>query len=98
MAIKSDDIIILLGAGCSIEAGIPTSNEMIKEIEKSEFLNSNNTDHDYSQLYYYIKSAIIYGQGIQGRFDSHPNIEDLIKDTDFLSGKVGVAELVFIKQ
>ena len=78
MAIKSDDIIILLGAGCSIEAGIPTSSKMIQEIEKPEFLNAHSTDHDYSQLYYYIKSAIIYGQGIQGRFDSHPNIEDLI--------------------
>ena len=34
MEIKENNIIFLLGAGCSKEADIPISNEMVSRIEK----------------------------------------------------------------
>ena len=30
---REDEIIILIGAGCSADAGIPTSEKMINELE-----------------------------------------------------------------
>ncbi len=75
MAIKLDDIIVLIGAGCSADANIPTASQMMRKIEEGCL----NTDAgDFKNLYNYVKSAIIYGQGIQGKFDVPINVEDLI--------------------
>jgi hypothetical protein len=76
MAIKVDEIVILLGAGCSSEAGIPTSNEMVRKIEDEILKAAKNKK--FEDLYYYVKSAITYGQNIQRKFDIPFNIEELM--------------------
>ncbi len=75
--IKADSVIFLLGAGCSRNADIKTSNEMILEIEN--LINSQNTEWNiHRELYYYVKSAILYADGVQGIFDNNVNIERLV--------------------
>ena len=76
---KRNEIIILLGAGASVEAGIPDSNKMVHAIER---LVSNNSDEwsCFRDLYRYIRSAIFYADGLDGIFgDNVPfNIERLV--------------------
>lgn len=76
MSAKKDDVIVLLGAGCSVDAGIPTVNQMVHEIE-SKLIHTNEWEK-YKQLYYYIKSAVIYSDGIFGEFDRVVGIERLM--------------------
>jgi NAD-dependent SIR2 family protein deacetylase len=67
MSIKQDEIIILLGAGASADAGIPVTSQMVQDVEK--FIDSNNKDKDWSQfkdLYYLVKSSVEFSYGIQG--------------------------------
>ena len=75
MNFKKDEILVLLGAGASKQAGIPTSVDMINDIESllaTEW-------REYKGLYNYIKSAIFYADGVVGRFDpSNYNIERLV--------------------
>src|SRR6266496_5092349 len=77
MKAKSKDIILLLGAGASVEAGIPSSSRMIDEIE---CLLKNPEWNRFEKLYYQIKSAIFYKENIKGRFnnDISYNIETLV--------------------
>lgn len=78
MSSRSKDIIFLLGAGASAEAGIPTSAEMIGYIERA--LNEDDRWKGYRNLYHHVKSAILYSAGLRGHFDSHVNynIETLV--------------------
>jgi|ERR1043165_1295963 hypothetical protein len=85
MSIKKDGIVVLLGAGCSKEAGIPTSMDMITEIEKlieeQDLFNDENLRWgEYKDLYNYIKSSIFYAEGIKGDFGNkvNYNIERLV--------------------
>lgn len=95
MSFRKDGIIILLGAGCSKEAGIPTSIDMINEIEGMILNGKDNGKHqkdswqDYSSLYCYIKSSILYGEGIAGRFGNNTsfNIERLVNTLSELTKK-----------
>lgn len=75
MASRSRDIIFLLGAGASAEAGIPVSAEMISLVEKS--LHVGGTDEG---LYHHVKSAIHFSAGLKGRFGNNVpfNIETLV--------------------
>jgi len=83
MAFKKDELIFLLGAGASVEAGIPASCGMISELEN--LLNTNNDWKDYAPVYHFIKSSIIYADGIQGKFEPFNfNIERLINTIDEL--------------
>ncbi len=84
MNFRSDDIIFLLGAGASAEAGIPTSSAMIDEIEKS--LNGDGDWVEYRDLYNHIKSAIYYAAGLAGQFNEQVlyNIETLVNTLDEL--------------
>ncbi|WP_223654182.1 SIR2 family protein [Hymenobacter psoromatis] len=68
----SDKIIVLLGAGASVDAGIPHSNKMIERIQEK----LNNSWSDYKELYYYIKSLIYSTQAAKG--DVNFNIESLV--------------------
>jgi hypothetical protein len=85
---KRNEIIILLGAGASVEAGIPDSNKMVHEIER---LVSNDSDEwsCFRDLYRYIRSAIFYADGLDGIFgDNVPfNIERLVNVLDELHKK-----------
>ena len=78
MTSRSNDIIFLLGAGASAEAGIPTSKAMIAEIE--ERLAQDPNWQKFRDLYNHVRSAIYYSAGLKGRFaDSVPyNIETLV--------------------
>ena len=77
MNIKQDEIIILLGAGASADAGIPVTSKMVQDVE--EFID-NNQDKDWSQfknLYYLVKSSVEFSYGIQGKHVNF-NIETLL--------------------
>lgn len=77
MKSKSKDIIVLLGAGASVEAGVPASAKMIDEIER---LLASEEWKGFKDLYHHIKAAIHYAAGIKGRFKSDVsyNIETLV--------------------
>ncbi len=78
MSSRSKDIIFLLGAGASAEAGIPTSSAMIEAIER--LLRERLEWKPYFDLYNHVKSAIYYAAGLKGRFncDVVYNIETLV--------------------
>ena len=78
---NQDQVIILLGAGASYQAGIPVSAQMITRVE--ELLKDQWSE--YRELYYCIKSSILYAAGIRGDFSgSHYNIEALVGMLDEL--------------
>ncbi len=74
MTSRSKDIILLLGAGASAEAGIPVSGQMISYVE-----NLLKTDAERG-LYNHVKSAIHFSAGLKGIYgDAVPfNIETLV--------------------
>lgn len=76
MEIKENNIIFLLGAGCSKEAEIPISDEMVSRVEKK--LLEENDWKSYTDLYYYLRSSIDYSAGIFGNFNTAFNIEKLL--------------------
>jgi hypothetical protein len=78
-----DEVLVLLGAGASVDAGIPHSAEMVRQIEAA--LEGNWKD--YKQLYNYIRSAIFYADGIRGTYanDVAYNIERLVNSLDELA-------------
>lgn len=89
---KRNAIIFLLGAGASYDAEIPISPMMINRLEE---LVANEHDRDFYEhhdLYYYIKSAINYGNEIkkikkQPQTESVYNIESLVMSLDELAKK-----------
>lgn len=76
--IHSDDLVVLLGAGASVEAGIPASYKMIEELEG--LLEKEKDWREYRALYHQVKSGIYFAAGIQGKFDGRVtyNIETLV--------------------
>ena len=78
MSSRSTDIVFLLGAGASVEAGIPMSATMIDKIES--LLKEHGDWKPYYHLYNHVKSAIHYSAGLKGRFkDEVPfNIETVV--------------------
>ena len=80
---RKDEVIVLLGAGASVDAGIPHSAAMVEKIEKS--LSGEWTA--FRDLYNYVRSAIFYADGIQGTFHDRVsyNIERLVVSLDELS-------------
>lgn len=83
ISFKKDEIILLLGAGASVDAGIPHSAQMVAEIEKE----LEGEWRKFKDLYNYVRSAIFYGQGIKGSFDRKVlyNIESLVVALDELA-------------
>jgi len=85
MRFNKDKIIILLGAGCSVEAGIPSSMIMINDIE-ALISGEDKKEEDkikweeYKELYSLIKSSIIYSFGLNNKFSKNANfnIEKLV--------------------
>lgn len=64
MIARSTDLVFLLGAGCSVEAGIPASAAMIKRIEDN--LRDDVGWRRFERLYYHVKSAIEFARNIKG--------------------------------
>lgn len=77
MKIKEDSVLFLLGAGCSYEASIPISFQMVNEVE-SLILEEDSEWHKFKDLYNYLKSSINYSEGIFGNFSGSFNIEKLL--------------------
>lgn len=75
---RSQDLVILLGAGASAESGIPPSAMMIERLET--LLNSEDKWKRYNGLYNHLKSAIFYSAGLRGLFNHSVvyNIETLV--------------------
>lgn len=73
---RENDIIFLIGAGCSADAGIPTSKQMIQKLEK--LLSSSQDWNTYRDLYHCVKSSIFYADGIKGNFGNNLDIERLV--------------------
>ena len=57
---RENDVILLLGAGASVDAGIPHSTRMI------ELLESSIRGTELEPLYNLIKSSIYYSEGSKG--------------------------------
>lgn len=76
LSIRSSDIVFLLGAGCSYEADIPITSQMIELIETDCLAKKNWSK--YKDLYYYIKSSILYADGLHGLFSPNLNIERFV--------------------
>lgn len=75
---RSTDIMILLGAGASVDAGIPASARMIEEIES--LLARESGWKEFRDLYHHVKSAMYYSAGLKGLFNSSVlyNIETMV--------------------
>jgi hypothetical protein len=73
---RHNEIVFLIGAGCSAEAGIPVSNQMREELET--LLATSGDWKDYAQLYNYVKGAIIHADCLNGRGCLPPDIERLV--------------------
>ncbi len=85
---KRNEIIMLLGAGASVEAGIPDSDNMVGEIE-SLVSGDDFKWNRYKELYRYIRSSIFFADGLQGIFDEKVpfNIERLVNVLEELQKK-----------
>jgi len=90
MNIGPDDIVFILGAGASMPAQIKGAYEMIQTLEEAlqEDPPKTNTAlefQEFKDLYYQIKSSILYAQGLRGiysdssEFEYH--IETLVRAT-----------------
>ena len=69
-AFKKDEIVLLLGAGASVEAGIPDSREMIRRIE-GLVRRRKSVWTEFREIYNFLKSSIYFIEGLAGRFDAN---------------------------
>lgn len=76
MSIERDNVLFLLGAGCSRDAGIPVSAEMVDKVHK--LVVTDEAWKPYCELYYYLRSCIHYADNITGNFKPNFNIEKLM--------------------
>jgi hypothetical protein len=80
---KKDEVLILLGAGASVEAGVPHSAQMVAEIVAA----LDGDWKQYKELYNYVRSAIFFADGVRGTYadDVAYNIERLVNTLDELA-------------
>lgn len=71
-----NNVMFLIGAGCSASAGIKMANQMVEDIE--QFVKDKKNWEKFCKLYYYLKSAILYADGISGNFTTSLNVERLV--------------------
>lgn len=77
MSLREDSLLFLLGAGASVDAGIKHAKAMTLDIE--EKICSDADFKEFSALYNYLKSSIIYQRGLEGAFeDQTVTIEELL--------------------
>ena len=90
MIFRRDEIVVLLGAGASVEAGIPDSHQMVSEIE-SRIDEGATRWREYKELYRLLRSSVYYGDGLKGVFgnDVSYNIERLVGVLDELRKREG---------
>ncbi len=85
---KNNEIIVLLGAGASVEAGIPDSQAMVQKIQ-DKISGTDKNWARYKDLYRYIRSSVFYADGLDGIIDDAVpfNIERLVNVLDELIKK-----------
>ena len=95
---KHNEIIVLLGAGSSVEAGIPDSHKMAQDIEDLVSADMSNEWRDFRDLYRLIKSSIFFSDGLHGTFGNEVsyNIERLVNILDELDQKEGHTLFPFV--
>jgi len=78
MVSRSNDVIVLLGAGASAKAGIPVSRKMIDDIE--EFLRMRPDWQSFAELYHFVKCSIVYAASLRRDPDiaGSYNVETLV--------------------
>lgn len=69
-----DNIVFLLGAGASKDAGLKTSDEMTHEVE----LRLKGEWKRYEKLYNAVKAGILYGYALKGEPKVEVNIEEFV--------------------
>ena len=89
-AFKKDEIILLLGAGASVEAKIPDSREMIERIE-GLIQEQKEPWNEFQDLYNFVKSSIYFAEGLNGSFVSSVsfNVERLVDTLQELETREG---------
>jgi hypothetical protein len=73
---REGDLIILVGAGTSVEAGIPASRDMVTKVE--DLLQTNETWKHFYSLYQCIKASLISSDIMKGKPYSEPDIERIV--------------------
>ncbi len=76
---RRNEVLVLLGAGASVKAGVPHAAAMIKEIET--LVESGARDwSEFRELYRYVRSAVQYAEGLKARSEGRLvfNIERLV--------------------
>lgn len=93
---KREELVILLGAGASVEAQIPNSIQMIRMIEERIAPEGDWAQH--RSLYYFVRSAIEFGSRCRGpsTSDTPYNIETLVGTLDELGKRDQHALFPFI--
>jgi len=82
--IRSEDLIIILGAGASADAGVPTLKKMQEDVER--FILEDTDWKIFCNLYYLIKASYEYSYQIQGK-QANFNLEVLLNILNELSKK-----------
>lgn len=90
MVFRRDEIVVLLGAGASVEAGIPDSHQMVSRIE-NRIESGEDQWNNYRELYRLLRSSVYYGDGLDGIFGDAVsyNIERLVGVLDELRKRQG---------
>lgn len=73
---REGELVILLGAGTSVDAGIPASGQMITELEG--LLETNPAWMLYRSLYQFVQASLIGSEVMNGRAPSKPDIERVV--------------------
>ena len=78
MLSRSNDVIVLLGAGASAKAGIPVSRKMTEDIE--DFLHTRSDWQGFAELYHFVKCSIHYAAALRRENDPAAsfNVETLV--------------------
>lgn len=75
-------VMFLLGAGSSVDAGLPMAYKMNQLAE--EMLAD---EAELLELYFFLKSSILYQKGLEGNFDDPVGIEELLGVIEELNQK-----------
>jgi hypothetical protein len=84
---KRNEIVILLGAGASVDAGVPHATAMVEEIE--HLVQKDSEWSEFRSLYHYMRSAVYYADGLDGLSGGEVlfNIERLVNTLEELRKK-----------
>jgi hypothetical protein len=87
MSMREGELIILLGAGASVDAGIPASGQMITKLEG--LLESDESWKSYRQLYHFVKASLVSSEVMKGKAPSTPDIERVVNTLSELEKNTG---------